>query len=934
MSYQTALDRIRAAAESGATALDLSFLGLTALPAEIGALASLQDLDLRENQLTALPPEIGALASLQTLHLSDNQLTALPAELWRLPWLKRLDISFNPLPGLPPELWQKTDWEELNLGGLNLTALPAEIGALASLQNLDLSRNQLTALPAEIGALASLQTLYLSDNQLTALPPEIGELASLQTLGLSHNQLTALPPEIGELASLQDLDHSHNQLTDLPPEIGELASLQTLNLRENQLTDLPLEIGQLASLQTLDLRENQLTALPPEIGELANLQTLRLHGNPLTLALPRALLGDEILGGDAQGIFRFYRAIWQAGRPLGEARLLFVGEPAVGKTQLARRLRGLEFEENSSSTMTVETHVLPLGGLTAHLWDFGGQDFMHPTHPFFFSARCVYVLVLNVRQTYEQNRVEYWLRTIRAFGGQAPVIVAGNQADAKGHVLDLPQNRLQREFPQTRPFLQTSAKDERGLEKLRDALTQALDELPHTRVLFAQSHLAVKAALEEEKTRRDIIPYDYVRDLCARQGMEDPEDQKTLLALLHDLGVVLDFRDEGGEPLSPDGVLNPNWVTGAVYRLLTDQELRGTARGRLTPEMTRRILADYQPWHRDLILKLLRRFELAYPAAEGVFYLPNTMPQDEPPAAADPAWAGGLTFEYGYPELPESVITRFIVRVYEHIESGLVWRWGVILALGGNRALVRASAAARRLEIHVLGAENTRRDLLAFIRGHFYAIHKTFTESAGQEAFPLQEFICPPEYPGLRLDYRKLLTYERDGLREIPETWQNRTIRLDVSAVLNGFVTPEARREERKRLFPEEEERMAKEIHYHEHKHFEARDVSGAVVNLGEGNTTSQRVEHSFNTPSNPELAPLLEQLTAAVQAMLPHLEAGSAAETAEDLQRLQEELQKPKPRRQWYSVSIEGLKKAAQNVGEIGAPVIELAGKLLMLLG
>lgn len=51
-------------------------------------------------------------------------------------------------------------------------------------------------------------------------------------------------------------------------------------------------------------------------------------------------------------------------------------------------------------------------------------------------------------------------------------------------------------------------------------------------------------------------------------------------------------------------------------------------------------------------------------------------------------------------------------------------------------------------------------------------------------------------------------------------------------------------------------------------------------------------------------------------------------------MERLQEELAKPKPQKKWYSVSMEGLIKAAENVGQIGAPVIELAGKILQWLG
>jgi len=172
---------------------------------------------------------------------------------------------------------------------------------------------------------------------------------------------------------------------------------------------------------------------------------------------------------------------------------------------------------------------------------------MHATRPLFFSARCVYVLVLNVRQTYEQNRVAYWLRTIRAFGSDAPVIVVGNQADVAQHVLDLPQNRLQREFPNIAAFLQTSAQENTGIESLRAALNEAAAALPHVRSQFAQTHLQVKAALEKKKQQENVISRQVYRQLCVAQGIQDTKEQDTLLLLLHDLGVVLDFRDEAGE---------------------------------------------------------------------------------------------------------------------------------------------------------------------------------------------------------------------------------------------------------------------------------------------------------------------------------------------------------------------------------------------------
>ena len=51
--------------------LELEEFGLTgAVPAEIGRLSALRELDLGDNQLTSLPAEIGQLTSLEELYLA------------------------------------------------------------------------------------------------------------------------------------------------------------------------------------------------------------------------------------------------------------------------------------------------------------------------------------------------------------------------------------------------------------------------------------------------------------------------------------------------------------------------------------------------------------------------------------------------------------------------------------------------------------------------------------------------------------------------------------------------------------------------------------------------------------------------------------------------------------------------------------------------
>ena len=62
--------------------LDLEDFSLTgAVPAEVGRLSALIQLNLTSNQLTSVPAEIGQLTALRELYLGDNQLTSVPAEI-------------------------------------------------------------------------------------------------------------------------------------------------------------------------------------------------------------------------------------------------------------------------------------------------------------------------------------------------------------------------------------------------------------------------------------------------------------------------------------------------------------------------------------------------------------------------------------------------------------------------------------------------------------------------------------------------------------------------------------------------------------------------------------------------------------------------------------------------------------------------------------
>ena len=791
---------------SALTSLDLSINPLTALPPEIVRLSALTSLNLSRNDLTTLPPEIGRLSALTSLNLSRNDLTTLPPEIGQLTALQYLDLSGNDLTTLPPEIGQLTALQFLNLSDNGLTPLPPVSGQLTALELLARSRTfppeicHLTALPPEIGHLTVLQYLDLSGNALTSIPSEVGQLTALQFLDLRFNQLTTLPSEIGHLTFLQSLDLSSNALTSLPSEVGQLTALQFLDLCFNQLTTLPSEIGQLTALQELFLGGNYLVTLPPEVGQLTSLRVLhagrvvreksrrrRISRNGNLLSMPSEIahlinlktlnlrynpdfpLPPEILEktDDPQAIIRAYLD-YLAGqkRPLNEVKLVLVGEGSVGKTSLVNRLLHDIFDPQSGKTQGIAIHRWEVANeregetlpIRVNVWDFGGQEIMHATHQFFLTKRTLYVLVLDSRLSEAENRLDYWLTLIHSFGGDSPILVVGNKTDL--HPLDLDRRGLLAKHPTVQAILDTSCATGDGIGELRDAIAQHIGLLPHVTDPLATTWFDVKAALEA--LDEEYIPYGRYVELCREKNLDHPDSQRVLLGFLHDLGVVLHFPDPR---LETTNILNPEWVTQGVYRILHTR-LPFEEQGILTWNMLARILDD-EPYQekRIFILDMMQKFELCYelPDRRDTFLLPDLLPKEEPDTGGwdDAPGNPALRFEVHYSVLPGSILTRLIVRMHRLIHAQTVWRTGVLLACDGNEALVKADLVANRITIAVRGLALGRRELLTRVREHLEAIHVSLAGLQAAEKVPVPGH---PEIPPV--DYKWLRDLERAGRTE------------------------------------------------------------------------------------------------------------------------------------------------------------------------
>lgn len=672
-----------------------------------------------------------------------------------------LDLSGQKLSEIPSDVFELTHLKKLDLSNNLLKALPAEISNLSNLVEMDVSHNQLTELPSAIGALSSLKKLVLgkeiknegreTSNLLTNLPPEIGNLKKLEILHAFHNKIVVLPLEIQALTNLVDLGLGSNRLSSFPKEITKLRNLRELRLWNNHIEELPPEIQNLSQLATLHLRNNKISRLPAQIVKLKGLEKLILSDNPLQIP-------PEILERPPTDIIDYYlEGQSTETRSLNEAKILFVGQGDVGKTSLLKRLLDDTFESDERATKGInifnrQSRIIKGQEMRLNFWDFGGQEVMHATHQFFLTKRSLYILVLNSRQSDEENRIEYWLKMIQSLGGESPVIVVSNKIDQ--YPSDLNYTGLKSKYANIREFLQTSCKTGTGIQKLWETIENEVIQLPHVHDELPIKWYAVKANLE--KRQENYLSYSDYQKLCETENIEG-DKQQTLLGFLHDLGVVLNYRDD--LRLSDTNILNPRWVTNGVYQILNSNSLF-QQKGVLDEGQIESILdppSDYPKNKQGFILDMMQKFELCFEfdvsSQTKRFLIPDLLSRDEPYTGE---WDQCLKFEFHYDILPSSIISRFIVRSHPKAYRKTYWRSGILLRIEENNVLVKADLEEKRIFIWVVGpSTTTRRQALAYVRLELDTIHGTFPDLRVQKKVPIPNH---PEAPPV--DYKYLRTLE------------------------------------------------------------------------------------------------------------------------------------------------------------------------------
>ncbi|WP_417909750.1 COR domain-containing protein [Candidatus Electronema sp. PJ] len=571
--------------------------------------------------------------------------------------------------------------------------------------------------------------LDLKGKQLNSLPSDIGQLTNLKSIDLSYNLLTSLPSEIGYLTNLVKIYLKGNQLSTLPPEICHLQKLKIVYLSGNPLTSPPYEIA----IKGIDAIREYFAALH---------STIQISGE---LSLPIF----EVTGTGTVGI---------QDHPLNEVKIILVGDGAAGKTSLVKRLRGEAFDEHEDTThgISIRGWEQEVSGrkIRINIWDFGGQEVQHATHQFFLSQRSLYVLVLDSRK---DDSAEYWLRHVETFGGNSPVLIVLNKID-NNPSFDVNRPFLREKYPNICGFFPISCKTSKGVADFKAALLEELAKMNMISIIWPKSWFAVKQKLEQMK--KPYISTNEYKGYCAEAGITGEESREVLADFLHDLGTAVHFR---GLVLDAMSVLNPVWVTNAVYTVITAEKM-ADSKGFLDVRSLREILPQGDedklccpPETHAFILELMQKFELCYELSKEAVLIPQLLPVPEPPLAFKKE--DSLGFALHYPDfLPPSVFPRFMVKVHKDIKAETCWRTGVLLEdkCSGAQALVKADVEARRINIWVKGEQP--REYLHYLRYLLTDINSSF------EKLKIRELVPMPDDEEITADYATLLEYAKNGM--------------------------------------------------------------------------------------------------------------------------------------------------------------------------
>ncbi len=452
----------------------------------------------------------------------------------------------------------------------------------------------------------------------------------------------------------------------------------------------------------LDLSHLGLEALPQGLGLCGNLKELAILGNPLR-TVPVA-----VRSGGSQAILAYARDIAVSGRtPWRKAKVMVLGREGVGKTHLLRRLQSVKYDCNLS-TNGISINEFTLGDVELTWFDFGGQEVFYPTHQFFLTPQCVYLVVFRLDDSNLEDRVQHWLRTIAQFAldpkRPTKIVLVATYADV---VTSKKEQALI--WARLEPLISAcghvtatvtvSCKSGQGFDALRTAIDQAINLGGLCNCDVPKSYVAVWAALLQHRSSGR-----YKLDVATFRAEEFPDLSEVAVEgacrFLHHAGLCcysVELQLVVTEPrwladLFADVI---SFCSGVRNGIVTSQQLAVTWKDCTAQEMVDR-------------MALFEKFQVAFPrylqrvsaipfllsipslplsplpvpnnrVSDGAWVIPSMLKEQSFAKEPKRAERARRKFEriYKLQVMPGGLVGRLIVRLLELVKMVDMWRNGM-----------------------------------------------------------------------------------------------------------------------------------------------------------------------------------------------------------------------------------------------------------------
>jgi len=389
-----------------------------------------------------------------------------------------------------------------------------------------------------------------------------------------------------------------------------------------------------------------------------------------------------------------------------EIRLMILGEKGEGKTSFAERFQELDSNmpnesESTEGVVIDEVYLEDINdrnskykkNVRIKIWDFAGHEVTHAVHKFFLSDKCVYVIVCQARRDERSvnAKIGYWLEHIRDYAGikkcledkKIKIFILINEFDE--NVISINEASIKNDYQNYELiFKYINIKydnQKRGkLNEFRHELfdyIQSIDtKIP---ICYKKMQERIRSRFEKsnfvEKTKIEAI----IEDVKSSDENIVDVETRQILESLHAYAFCFWFDINEIRTV----VLNPRWITSAVYSIINYVQNNNTGIPSIKKSNLSNILKrmpnDFDlPIDIDkLLFGVMEQFELAYSDDEETLVIPHCLKDSYPNNEI------GLNFEFlnsvqvdvrieaeddsSVPRFPISTIPRFIVKKYNNI---------------------------------------------------------------------------------------------------------------------------------------------------------------------------------------------------------------------------------------------------------------------------